>query len=303
MNSKKNWVTMITPFTEKQEVDYIGIDNVVEWYIENGIDGIFSVCQSSEMFFLSLEERVKIAQRVMAAVNGRIPVVVSGHISDIIEDQIKELTEMAKVGSDAVVMVTNRLAAENESDDVWIENAKRIIDAIPDVNFGLYECPFPYKRLLSAKIIKWCIETGRFVFLKDTCCDNKLIKERIDMVSGTGFKLYNANTTTLLESLRNGADGFCGVMLNFHPELYHYLVKHSDEENNSKVEIYQQFATIASLIERQLYPVNAKYNMMINGVEITYNTRSKSADDFNNTMKSEVEQLDAFWKYLKLQIK
>lgn len=299
MNDKQNWVTMITPFTKDGEVDYDGIDNVIEWYIENGIDGIFSVCQSSEMFFLSLEERVKIAQRVMNTVNGRIPVVVSGHISDSIEEQIRELTEMSKIGSQAVVMVTNRLAKENESDDVWINNAKKILDAIPDVNFGLYECPFPYKRLLSEKIIKWCISTGRFLFIKDTSCDIELFKKRIDMVKGSGCKLYNANTTTLFESLRNGADGFCGVMLNFHPELYRYLVKHSDETNNEKVDMYQQFATIASLIERQLYPVNAKYNMMINGVKITYYTRSKDFNDFNDTMRSEVEQLDSLWKMLK----
>ena len=300
MNNKQNWVTMITPFTENGEVDYKGIDKVVEWYIQNGIDGIFSVCQSSEMFFLTLEERVKIAERVKAAANGRVGIVVSGHISDNIDDQIAELTEMAKVCTDAVVMVTNRLAKENESDAIWIENAQKIIDAIPNVNFGLYECPYPYKRLLSKEVIKWCISTGRFTFLKDTCCDNKLLKERIEMLKGTGFKLFNANTTTLLESLRNGGDGFCGVMLNFHPDLYHYLVKHSDELDNKKVEMYQQFATTASLIERQLYPVNAKYNMMINGLDITYYTRSKSANDFNDTMKDEVEQLDTLWKTIKV---
>lgn len=299
MNNKQNWVTMITPFNENGAVDYQGIDKVVEWYIQNGIDGIFSVCQSSEMFFLSLEERVKIAERVKAAVKGRVGIVVSGHISDDIEDQINELSEMAKVETDAVVMVTNRLAKENESDDIWIENAQKIIDAIPNVNFGLYECPYPYKRLLSKKVIEWCISTGRFTFLKDTCCDNKLLKERIEMLRGTDFKLFNANTTTLLESLRNGGDGFCGVMLNFHPDLYHYLVKHSDELDNKKVEMYQQFATTASLIERQLYPVNAKYNMMINGLDITYYTRSKSANDFNDTMKDEVKQLDTLWKTIK----
>ena len=300
MTNKQNWVTMITPFTENGEVDYQGIDRVVEWYIQNGIDGIFSVCQSSEMFFLTLEERVKIAERVKAVANSRVGIVVSGHISDNIDDQIAELTEMAKVGTDAVVMVTNRLAKEDESDTVWIENAKKIIDAIPDVKFGLYECPYPYKRLLSKEVIKWCISTGRFTFLKDTCCDNKLLKERIEMLKGTDFKLFNANTTTLLESLRSGGDGFCGVMLNFHPDLYHYLVKHSDELDNKKVEMYQQFATTASLIERQLYPVNAKYNMMINGLDITYYTRSKSANDFNDTMKDEVEQLDALWKTIKV---
>lgn len=299
MLKKQNWVTMITPFTNNNVVDYDGIDSVVEWYIDNGVDGIFSVCQSSEMFYLSLEERIAIAKRVIEASNGRVPVVVSGHISDSIEEQIIELTEMSKVGAETVVMVTNRLATEAESDDVWIENAQKILDAIPNVSFGLYECPMPYKRLLSEKIIKWCISTGRFVFLKDTCCDTELLRERIKMVAGTGFKLYNANTTTLLESLRNGADGFCGVMLNFHPELYSYLLSHYDEGNNVKVEIYQKFATVASLIEKQLYPVNAKYNMMINDVKITYTSRAKNGDAFNDTMKDEVEQLDGLWKMLR----
>lgn len=299
MNNKQNWVTMITPFLENGEVDYKAIDDIVEWYIENGIDGIFSVCQSSEMFFLSLEERVNVAKRVMTAVDGRIPVVVSGHISDSLEEQIEEVKEMAKVGAGALVMVTNRLAKQEEDDDVWIANAQKIINAVPGISFGLYECPFPYKRLLSEKIIKWCISTGRFVFLKDTCCDASLLKQRINMVKGSGFKIYNANTTTLLKSLRDGADGFCGVMLNFHPKLYRYLVKHSDEIDNARVELYQHFATVASFIERQLYPTNAKYNMMLNGVKMTYYTRSKPSEDFNATMKDEVEQLDALWKTIK----
>lgn len=299
MNNKQNWVTMITPFLENGEVDYKAIDDIVEWYIENGIDGIFSICQSSEMFFLSLEERVNVAKRVMTAVDGRIPVVVSGHISDSLEEQIEEVKEMAKVGAGALVMVTNRLAKQEEDDDVWIANAQKIINAVPGISFGLYECPFPYKRLLSEKIIKWCISTGRFVFLKDTCCDASLLKQRINMVKGSGFKIYNANTTTLLKSLRDGADGFCGVMLNFHPKLYRYLVKHSDEIDNARVELYQHFATVASFIERQLYPTNAKYNMMLNGVKMTYYTRSKPSEDFNATMKDEVEQLDALWKTIK----
>ena len=51
---------MLTPFRENGEVDYDGLEHLVHWYIKKGADGLFAVCHSSEMFFLTLEERVKI---------------------------------------------------------------------------------------------------------------------------------------------------------------------------------------------------------------------------------------------------
>ncbi len=58
------WPVMLTPFTEENQVDYPALKELVEWYIENGVDGLFAVCQSSEMFKLTLEERVGIAAKV-----------------------------------------------------------------------------------------------------------------------------------------------------------------------------------------------------------------------------------------------
>ena len=50
---------MLTPFTENNEVDYEALGKLIDWYIEKGVNGLFADCQSSEMFFLSLEERVR----------------------------------------------------------------------------------------------------------------------------------------------------------------------------------------------------------------------------------------------------
>ena len=56
------WPVMLTPFTDDNEVDYEALGKLVDWYIENGVAGLFADCQSSEMFYLSLEERIKIAR-------------------------------------------------------------------------------------------------------------------------------------------------------------------------------------------------------------------------------------------------
>ena len=32
------WVTMITPFTKENKIDYPGVAEIIEWYIQKGID-------------------------------------------------------------------------------------------------------------------------------------------------------------------------------------------------------------------------------------------------------------------------
>lgn len=58
------WPTMLTPFTKENEVDYPALEQMIEWYIDNGVAGLFAVCQSSEMFHLTLDERVNVARWV-----------------------------------------------------------------------------------------------------------------------------------------------------------------------------------------------------------------------------------------------
>lgn len=156
---------MLTPFTENNEVDYEGLKELVDWYIKNGVSGMFAVCQSSEMFYLSLEERIKYAAKTVEFAAGRVPVIASGHVSDKVEDQITELNEIAKTGVDAVILITNRLAKEDEDDSVWIENCKKILDNIdPNVPLGFYEGPYPYKRLLTPETISCVHLQEDFIF-------------------------------------------------------------------------------------------------------------------------------------------
>ena len=39
------YVTMITPYLKNGEIDYKAVDSLVEWYYNNGCDGIFATCQ------------------------------------------------------------------------------------------------------------------------------------------------------------------------------------------------------------------------------------------------------------------
>ncbi|MDO4291917.1 MAG: dihydrodipicolinate synthase family protein [Eubacteriales bacterium] len=283
------WPVMLTPFTEENRVDFAGLEALIEWYIRQGVDGLFAVTQSSEMFFLSLEERVQIATFVKEKAAGRVPVIASGHIADSIEEQVLEVRRMAQTGVDAVILITNRLAKEGEDDGIWMKNMEKLLERIPDgIRLGLYECPYPYKRVLNRKLTEWCAQSGRFYFLKDTSCDLENIRMKLKVCEGSLLKLYNANTATLLESLREGAAGYSGVMANMQCKLYVKLMK---DFERTDMEALAERLTICALIERQWYPSNAKYYLSLEGLPILMKCRVQDASRLTSTWKKEVRML------------
>ncbi len=281
--------TMITPYDERGAVDMDAVRRIVEWYARHHVDGIFAVCQSSEMFFLSEDERAALAREVVRAADGRMCVVTSGHVSDGIDDQIRELKRMEQSGAAALVLVSNRLAAPEEDDDVLLGNMRRILDALPDATFGMYECPYPYKRLLSDRVLREMAGSGRFAFIKDTCCDAGLIARRVKLLDGR-VGLFNANSATLLDTLRAGAAGFSGIMANLHPDLYAWLYRNWREQPE-RAEKLSAFLSLASGIERGLYPMSAKYHMNRVGVQMSLSCRHQRAEQFTPLLRREIDDL------------
>lgn len=294
------WPVMLTPFTDSGTIDYKALAALIEWYEAAGVYGLFAVCQSSEMFFLSLKERVELADFIKK--HAGVPVIASGHISVSFEDQVDELERIAGTGVDAVIMLTNRFAQEGDPSTNWLETLKKTLDELDrrgiKTQLGLYECPYPYKHLLSDEELEFCRDTGKFRFLKDTCCNIDTLRRRAKMLQGNSLKLYNANSATLLESLKAGVAGFSGVMANFYPEIYVHLANIWRSESE-KAKLIQDLICVSAFIERQWYPVNAKYHLKRMGLPIGIYTRSKTHRNLSPLFMDELDQMDEFVTWVK----
>ncbi len=282
------WPVMITPFTDDLKIDYDGVLKIIEWYDKMGVDGIFAVCQSSEMFQLDARERLELAKFVIENTPKHITVVASGHVAESKDDQIREAQAVIDMGV-PYVFISNQFAEPGEDEDVVKKNIEFLLGNVHGDSFGIYECPYPYKRVLSPQLLKWIADTGKFSFLKDTCCDPVMLKEKADAVKGTDLAIFNANGATLLQSLRDGCTGYSGVMANFHPDLISWLVKNFDKEPE-RADHLQDFIGAASTIECQVYPCNAKYYLQLEGLPIT--TKSRKQDDslLTASRKLEIDQ-------------
>lgn len=309
--------TMVTPYHPDNTVDYEAAKKMVKWYWDEGCAGIFASCQSSEIHLLSLEDRVKLAKVVKetadelaAADKSREPmtIVASGHISDSFEDQLEELTKVAETGVDALILISNRFDIENTTDEAWIADCQKMMDALPaDVALGIYECPRPYKRLLTPAMIDFMVKSGRFAYIKDTCCDAEEIARRVKQINETDSPalkpmLFDANAQTLLATLRAGCSGYCGVMANFHPHLYAWLCDNFNAQPE-KADLIGGFICLAAYLECLTYPAIAKYHL--NKIGITMPTLSRTCDDRNMTpyQTASIDDMDRLAEHFESLIK
>ena len=294
-----SYPTMITPYTKAGKIDYEAVKKYVYWYAENNCHGIFSVCQSSEIFFLDIDEREALnktvyetAKEIERDQGKKLTVVSSGHVSEDPDTQAEELNRIYDSGTDALILITNRLDLNNEGDDVWLRNAEALLKKLPeDAGLGLYECPFGYKRLVTPRILNWCKDTGRFYFMKDTCCDIDMITERLELLKGSEFKLMNANCQTLLASLRAGGGGYSGIMANFHPKLYAWLCDNFDKEPEKAELVQSVIGTFGFTEWGQPYPLTAKYSMNLCGIPTENYARHVPAEKLTKYHRDCVEQM------------
>ncbi|EGD82547.1 hypothetical protein PTSG_03199 [Salpingoeca rosetta] len=267
--------TMITPMTSEGEIDFQRLNAITEWYIQAGCTGLFANCLSSEMYDLSPEERVQITRAVTDKAAGRVTVVASGGLGCAsIEEHASVVKQMGAV-CDAVVVVVNQMAKEDEGDDVWKRNVERLLELTGDIPLGLYECPKPYHRLLSADQLAWAASTGRFYFHKDTCCQLEPIKAKLAALERLPqtipFKFYNANVATLLSSVRAGANGFSGISANFYPQLLVWLTANPQHEMSEHV---QDMLSVAENVVADTYPLSAKmFQTLFEGFDGSTRTR------------------------------
>jgi 4-hydroxy-tetrahydrodipicolinate synthase len=297
------WPVMLTPFDDRGEIDWASLERLIDWYIAAGVHGLFANCQSSEMFFLTEAESVALTRFVLAKVAGRVPVVASGHTAAAASQQVEQLAAIAETGVDSVILISNRLAPKSAGNDVVLANLKALTETVPaHVGLGIYECPYPYKRLLSDEVVAWCAASGRFTFIKDTCCDIDVIRRRLALTQGSRVNIANANSMTLLASLAAGASGYSGVMAGFHPALYVWLTENWRAEPE-KAAVLARYLSVASLIESVDYPICAKdYHARIGTFTSPY-ARVREARGFRAAKLDDmVDQMQALGRDVAAQL-
>ena len=283
------WAVMITPFTTDLQIDYPALKKLIRWYERAGIQGFFANCASSEMYDLTPEERLKLTRFVVK--NSKVPVVSTGTFSENVEENADFIRKIYKTGVDGVVIITSVIVGKDASESEFAKTLFEIVDRTSDIPLGIYECPSPYKRLVSPELLNKIAETDRFVYLKDTSCDAHIVREKIEACKGTRLGLYNAHTPDVLDTMHHHGAGTSTIASNFYPELYAYICKYANNDDyRDQVDLVNDFILQNEKVIGNKYRISAKYFMKIRGLPLNINSRNFKRD-LNAEDKKQLEKL------------
>jgi len=295
---------MLTAFDDHGGIDWESQKRLTEWYLERDSESLFAVCQSSEMLHLDLHEREALARFTVDVVAGRVPVIASGHVGVTLEEQITELTQIANTGIDCLVFVTNRLDPDNLGSEHLFKTVETLKQELPtELRLGLYECPVPYRRLLSDDEITYFAQDPRFVILKDVSCDLQTVRRRLELTKNSSLMISNANAAIAFKAMKSGASGFCGVFNNFHPDLYRWI-RDEGEINTDLADELARFLVLSATTEGMGYPKLAKiYHQRLGTIQSSF-SRAVPEDIFEKhwALESILEKIEEGTEYYRGKI-
>ena len=282
---------MLTPFKENGEIDFDGLTQLTELYLQAGAAGLFANCLSSEMYELTEDERLAITRHVVEVANGRVPVVATGTFGGPIAEQAEFAKKIYATGIQAVIVITSLLADADESDEVFMERMNELLQLTPGVIYGLYECPVPYKRLVTAKDLGELAATGRVIYHKDTSLDIDNVKGKIAATQGQRFGVYDAYMEHAVASLQAGSAGLSCIQGNFFPEVIVWLcANYNNPDQQTGIARVQQLLIETMPVIHYAYPTVAKYYLQKRGFPISLYTRRK-VEECTAEVKTEVDAL------------
>ncbi|RZM21421.1 MAG: dihydrodipicolinate synthase family protein, partial [Pedobacter sp.] len=202
-----------------------------------------------------------------------------------------------------VIGITGLLAEEKDSDTVFDDNVAQLLSLTEHIPMGFYECPVPYKRLISPEQLGKLVATGRVTYHKDTCLDINQVKAKIAATQGKEFGLYDAYMAHAVESLKAGSAGLSCIQGNFYPELIVWLCDNYDNENlKQEVDKVQQFFIDNMDPMHNVYPTIAKYCLQERGFGISTFTRRKDIGVFDSKIKNDIDTLTRKYDVLKEEL-
>jgi 4-hydroxy-tetrahydrodipicolinate synthase len=274
MNAKgKKFVpVMITPFDQTITLDWDGLSPLVEFYLAAGVKGLFANCLSSEMFSITDEEKIELVTRIVRKVDGAVPVVATGSFGNRLEDKAEFIKRMHATGVDAVILVTGLIAGAEADEEQFLQQFEQILRLTGSISLGLYECPAPYKRVISPMLFKKLLSSGRLIYHKDTSLIREKVKAKLDMLKenrNSSLEFYDAHTPNAAYSLQMGASGLSTISGNFYPEILVWMCRHAtDPEKQETVNWLQSELTRVDPLIHEAYPLSAKYFLKKRGLPI-----------------------------------
>ncbi len=236
-NSSGVFVIAATPFTEDGALDLASTDRMVDFYLETGVTGMTILGIMGEAPKLSGEESRSFVKRVLARIDGRVPVIVG--VSGAGIDPMRALTaEVMEAGAAGVMVAPMQgMGPEDRIEGYFAQVCKALG---PDVPVCLQDYPQTTGVRMSVdSILKIARDNPQVVMLKHEDWPGLTKLSRVRAETGTAeqprLSILTGNSALFLpQEMQRGADG---AMTGFaYPEMMVQVVDLSLKGDHDRAE-------------------------------------------------------------------
>lgn len=253
-----SFVALITPFNEHLEVDYSKLEELVEWHIDAGTDGLVIGGTTGEGIVLNDVEKDKVLICIIKQANKRIPILMGTGCSDT-RASVTRTKRAKELGADGCVVIVPYYNKPTEQGcfQHFYEIARVGLPLI------VYHHPGRTGIKLTARLLSELATLPNIIGIKDCSGDLCLTQDILDRCSTTMLSGDDILTYPLMQK---GAQGTISVIGNLVPREWHRLVAaclNRDYDQALKIQMKYQKLNEALLLETN--PQGIKYALSLVG--------------------------------------
>lgn len=256
-------VALITPFNEKNEINFEKLRELLEYHIVNRTDAVIVTGTTGESTTMSDEEKLAVIKFSVDVVRGRIPVI-AGTGSNNTKHAVWLSQEAEKLGADALLVVNPYYNKGNEN---GIYNHYKEIAENVKIPIILYNVPGRTGVNLSVNLVKELSRLKNIDAIKEASGNISYAAEIARAVPE--IDIYSGNDDMTVPLLSIGGKGVISVSANILPEIVHNMVMaflNKDTDKARELQLKYNDLVNALFIEVNPVPVKEAMNFLGYGV-------------------------------------
>lgn len=245
-------VALVTPFTKEGEVDVKALQELIEWHIEEGSDGIVLCGTTGEGPTLSDQEQALIFKTAYDVGHGRIPLIGATGTYDT-RKSVQRTQKAQEIGLDgALVIVPYYNRPTPEGCYLHYQHIAQV--GLPLI---VYHHPGRTGVTLSAFDMAKILAIKGVIGLKESSGSTHLVKE---LLSLTETLIFSGDDDLTLSMMKIGAKGVISVMANVIAKEWKEFVKILEEKDFNKGQIlHERYRPLCEALFQEVNPQGIKY--------------------------------------------
>lgn len=220
------------PFTQEEEVDYIGLSKNLQFYLESELNGILLLGSNGENKSLSEEEKVQIIETSTQLVDGRKTIIVGLMVESLyLAKAFIEKIHNYRIDY-LLVQPPFYFRGKFSEEDYYQYYVE--LNRISPFPILIYNAPGFTGVDFSEQLINRIAELDQIAGIKDSSKVEKELSNKLSVLTGT--------VNTLFDMLEKNATGGVVSLANFLPELPVRIYTQYISGNKEKAKILQETA-------------------------------------------------------------